>query len=80
MSPNGVRALQELGAWDAVEPACVIPTEIHVRDGLSGRLLQRIRLIKEDAALGIEGLSYPTMQTGQGCSPQSRIRVQKIYM
>ena len=46
MSPNGVRALQELGAWDAVEPACVIPTEIHVRDGLSGRLLQRIRLGK----------------------------------
>jgi salicylate hydroxylase len=46
MSPNGVRALQELGAWDAVDPACVIPTEIHVRDGLTGRLLQRIRLGK----------------------------------
>ena len=46
MSPNGVRALQNLGAWDAVEAACVIPTEIHVRDGLSGRLLQRIRLGK----------------------------------
>ena len=46
MSPNGVRALQELGAWDAVEATCVIPTEIHVRDGLSGKLLQRIRLGK----------------------------------
>ena len=46
MSPNGVRALRELGAWDAVEPACVIPTEIHVKDGLSGNLLQRIRLGK----------------------------------
>jgi len=46
MSPNGVRALQWLGAWDAVEPACVIPTEIHVRSGGTGRLLQRIRLGK----------------------------------
>jgi len=46
MSPNGVRALKALGAWDAVEPACVIPSEIHMRDGLSGALLQRIRLGK----------------------------------
>lgn len=46
MSPNGVAALQHLGAWDAVEPNCVIPTEIHVRDGVSGSLLQRIRLGK----------------------------------
>ena len=46
MSPNGVRALQWLGAWEAIEPACVIPTEIHVRDGKSGTILQRIRLGK----------------------------------
>lgn len=46
MSPNGVRALRELGAWEAVEPSCVIPSEIHVRDGVSGALLQRIRLGK----------------------------------
>ena len=46
MSPNGVRALRELGAWEAVEPSCVIPSEIHVRDGMSGALLQRIRLGK----------------------------------
>ncbi len=46
MSPNGVRALRALGAWEAVEPACVIPSEIHVRDGQSGGLLQRIRLGK----------------------------------
>ena len=46
MSPNGVRALRELGAWEAVEPACVIPSEIHMRDGRSGALLQRIRLGK----------------------------------
>jgi len=46
MSPNGVRALRALGAWEAVEPSCVIPSEIHMRDGLSGALLQRIRLGK----------------------------------
>ena len=46
MSPNGVRALKALGAWEAVEPACVIPSEIHMRDGRSGALLQRIRLGK----------------------------------
>ena len=46
MSPNGVRALKSLGAWEAVEPSCVIPSEIHVRDGLSGAILQRIRLGK----------------------------------
>ncbi len=46
MSPNAVRALQALGAWDAVAPACVIPSEIHVRDGPGGALLQRIRLGK----------------------------------
>lgn len=46
MSPNGVRALRELGAWEAIEPSCVIPSEIHVRDGMSGALLQRIRLGK----------------------------------
>ncbi len=46
MSPNAVRALQWLGAWQAVEPHCVIPDEIHVRDGVRGTLLQRVRLGK----------------------------------
>ena len=46
MSPNGVRALRALGAWEAVAPSCVIPSEIHMRDGRSGALLQRIRLGK----------------------------------
>ncbi len=46
VSPNAARALRWLGAWDAVEPHCVIPTEIHVRDGYSDRLLQRIPLGK----------------------------------
>ena len=46
MSPNGVAALRALKAWEAVEPSCVIPSEIHMRDGRSGALLQRIRLGK----------------------------------
>lgn len=44
MSPNAVRALRWLGAWDAVEPLCVTPAEIRVRNGRSGALLQRIAL------------------------------------
>jgi 3-hydroxybenzoate 6-monooxygenase len=46
ISPNAVWALQWLGAWQAVEPHCVVPAEIHVRDGLNGGLLQRVRLGK----------------------------------
>ena len=44
LGPNAVRALQWLGAWDAVAPHCVAPAEIHVRDGMSGNILQRIPL------------------------------------
>jgi 2-polyprenyl-6-methoxyphenol hydroxylase-like FAD-dependent oxidoreductase len=44
LGPNAVRALQYLGAWDAVAPHCVSPAEIQVRDGLSGSILQRIPL------------------------------------
>ena len=44
LGPNAVRALQWLGAWDAVAPQCVAPAEIHVRDGISGNILQRIPL------------------------------------
>lgn len=46
MGPNAVRALRALGAWDAIEPHCVVPSEIHVRDGPTGHLLRRIRLGK----------------------------------
>ena len=46
LGPNAVRSLQWLGAWDAVAPHCVSPAEIHVRDGLSGNILQRIPLGK----------------------------------
>ncbi len=44
LGPNAVRALQWLGTWDAVAAHCVAPAEIHVRDGLSGIILQRILL------------------------------------
>ncbi len=44
LGPNAVRALQWLGAWDAVARHCVAPAEIHVRDGLTGNILQRIPL------------------------------------
>jgi 3-hydroxybenzoate 6-monooxygenase len=44
LGPNAVRALQWLGAWDALAPQCVSPTEIQVRDGLTGKTLQRIML------------------------------------
>ena len=44
LGPNAVRALQWLGAWDALAPHCVSPSEIQVRDGLTGNTLQRIKL------------------------------------
>jgi 2-polyprenyl-6-methoxyphenol hydroxylase-like FAD-dependent oxidoreductase len=44
LGPNAVRALRYLGAWDAIAPHCVSPAEIQVRDGVSGKILQRIRL------------------------------------
>jgi 2-polyprenyl-6-methoxyphenol hydroxylase-like FAD-dependent oxidoreductase len=47
LGPNAVRALQYLGAWDAVAPHCVSPAEILVRDGLSGIILQRLPLGSE---------------------------------
>ncbi|HUR43369.1 MAG TPA: FAD-dependent monooxygenase [Aestuariivirga sp.] len=42
ISPNAVHCLRYIGAWDAVEANCVAPNEIHVRDGRSGKILQRI--------------------------------------
>ena len=44
LGPNAVRALQRLGAWDAVASVTSQPTEIHMRDGVSGRLLTRLQL------------------------------------
>jgi salicylate hydroxylase len=47
LGPNAVRALQRLGAWDAVEPFTFAPPEIHIRDGASGKILARIELGKK---------------------------------
>ncbi len=44
LGPNAVRALQWLGAWDSLAPHCVAPSEIHVRDGATGNILQRLPL------------------------------------
>ena len=44
LGPNAVSALQWLGVWDAVAPHCVAPREIHVRDGITGHILQRVVL------------------------------------
>lgn len=44
LGPNAVRALQKLGAWDAVAPIVNSPPEIHIRNGLDGKTLSRINL------------------------------------
>ena len=44
LGPNAVRALQKLGAWDAVEPITSSPPEIHIHDGVSGKCLTRWQL------------------------------------
>jgi 2-polyprenyl-6-methoxyphenol hydroxylase-like FAD-dependent oxidoreductase len=44
VGPNGVRALQALGAWEALRPRTVEPRRIVVRDGLSGATLNEIAL------------------------------------
>jgi salicylate hydroxylase len=42
IGPNGVRALQSLGVWEALAPCTVEPRRIVVRDGLSGATLNEI--------------------------------------
>ena len=44
LGPNAVRALQKLGAWEAVSPYTSSPAEIHIWDGVGGRLLKRLKL------------------------------------
>jgi salicylate hydroxylase len=44
LGPNAARALQALDAWDAVSPVTSSPPEIHMRDGVTGRLLKRLKL------------------------------------
>ncbi len=56
IGPNAVRALQTLGAWDAVLPHLTLPREIHMRDGITGRLLKRLKL--DDAFNRRNGAAY----------------------
>ncbi|MDP4823995.1 MAG: FAD-dependent monooxygenase [Aestuariivirgaceae bacterium] len=49
LGPNGVKALRALGAWDAVEPFCFAPDSIHIRDGITGNTLSRVKLGAEFA-------------------------------
>jgi salicylate hydroxylase len=44
IGPNAVRALRALGAWEDVKPLVYYPPEIHIRDGVRGRLLDRVVL------------------------------------
>jgi salicylate hydroxylase len=44
LGPNAVRALQTLGAWEAIEPITSTAPEIHMWDGISGKLLKRLPL------------------------------------
>lgn len=44
LGPNAVRALQKLGAWDAVQPITSSPPEIHMWDGVSGKRFKRLPL------------------------------------
>ena len=44
LGPNAVRALQKLGAWDAVSPITSSPPEIHIWDGVTGKRLKRLAL------------------------------------
>lgn len=46
LGPNAVKALQHLGAWEAVEASCFMPGAIQVRDGHSGALLQMVDLTR----------------------------------
>ncbi len=46
LGPNAVGALQELGAWEAVESIASAPPAIHMREAMSGRLIKEIKLGK----------------------------------
>jgi len=50
LGPNAVRALEALEAWDAVSPSTYAPPAIHIRDGISGRLLKEVELGRAFAA------------------------------
>ena len=46
LGPNAARALQQLGAWDAVKKITFAPAAIYIRDGKSGKILKKLSLGK----------------------------------
>jgi salicylate hydroxylase len=44
LGPNASAALRSIGAYDAVATCTSSPPEVHIRDGRSGKLLQRLSL------------------------------------
>ncbi len=44
LGPNAVRALQKMGAWDAVQKITTAPPALHFRSATSDRLLKEIKL------------------------------------
>lgn len=62
IGPNGVRALQRLGAWEALAPRTVSLSRIVVRDALSGRTLNEIALGR--AFAGRHGAPYRVAHRG----------------
>ncbi len=44
IGPNGVRALEQLGAWQALTPGAVEPRRMVITDALSGRTLNEMAL------------------------------------
>ncbi len=44
LGPNAVRALQALGAWDAVEPITYAPPAIRIHNAKTGKLLKKLDL------------------------------------
>ncbi|MDE2385430.1 MAG: FAD-dependent monooxygenase [Alphaproteobacteria bacterium] len=50
LGPNAVRALEILGAWEAVSPATYAPPAILIRSAESGRVLKRVHLGRDFTA------------------------------
>jgi salicylate hydroxylase len=44
LTPNAIHALNYLGAWEGVARRSIAPSHIEVRDGHTGRILQRVEL------------------------------------
>ena len=42
LGPNAVRALKWLGAWDEIAPKAYSPPALVIRDGVNGKVLQRV--------------------------------------